>query len=321
MSNTTVNKKNIVIIELSEFSVDLLTQAVALYPLPNLKTILQFKRSSYKTNDRCNGGYLTPYAQWTSIHTGVSAKIHRQAKPDSPCDTNLKYFWQVLTAHNISIMHEGIEPRNTKPNALPRFSQRYKTAMSFFKTAYKLGCTYPIFKEILKFRLKPNKNTNPLPRYITWLDYMSGILFCKMKQKYKPQCSILFLDSLAYCQSYHWQADDHSLSSELIYNLQMLDTILGQLITHFPDDNLIIHNALSQIKTNYEQREPTSGNPIYYTGRLIALGTIYSQELNFPNHIFNHEFNHYIYNYFVPEHYKLKSEYIEDEILETLSST
>lgn len=321
MNNPTATKKNIIIIELSEFSVDLLTQAVNLYPLSNLKKVLQFKKSSYKTNDRYNGGYLTPYSQWTSIHSGVSAKTHRIITADGSENPNLKYFWQVLDGHHITTKQWGIEPYIPTPSRIPPFFQHVKTVITFLKTAFKLGCAYQIFKEIFKFRLKIKNNINLLSRYITWLDYMSTLLFCKMKQNHNPQCSILFIGSLAYCQTYHWNGDDQTLSAELVYNLQTLDKILGRLFTTFKNDTIIIHNALSQIKTKYEQRLPVSGKTIHYTGRYIPLGTIYSQDLNFPNHIFNHEFNQYIYHYFLPEYYKLKSEYIEDEAaLDTSSS-
>lgn len=301
MNKDTPTLKKLFIIELSEFSVDLLTQASQLYSLPNLSKVLQFKKSTYKTNDRYNSGNLTPEIQWTAIHAGVSV---RKMQPP------LKFCWQVLNEHAITTALYGVQ--NTEPaperslEALPTRGQRFKRNIIILKTAFKLGCTFQIFKEIIRFRLKGDKQSTLLPRYLSWIDYISTLLFCKIKQKQTPQCSILFLGSLAYCQYHHWEGDDKSLSPELVYNLQTIDKILGHVMAHFSDECIIIHNAISQLKI--------PKTPQNHTGRFIPLGTVYSQEVNFPNHIFNYEFNRYLYHYFLPESYSLKSEYIEDEV-------
>lgn len=299
MNKDTPTPKNLFIIELSEFNVDLLTQAAQLYTLPHLSKVLQFKKSTYKTNDRYNGGHLTPKTQWTAIHAGVSTR-----KMEPP----LKFCWEILKEHEITVSLSGVfntDPLEPVLTEIPSFKGRYKQNLSLLKKAFKLGCTFQILKEIFAFKLKADKQSALLPRYLSWLDYMSTLLFCKTKQKQKPQCSILFLGSLSYCQYYHWEGDEKTLCAELVYNLQTLDKILGYIFQQFPEECIIVHNALSQLKV-----PKTSG----VTGRFIPLGTIYSQEVNFPNHIFNYEFNRYLYHHFVPEHYSLKSEYIEDEV-------
>lgn len=49
------------------------------------------------------------------------------------------------------------------------------------------------------------------------------------------------------------------------------------------------------------------------TGRHIPRGTVFSNHIPFRDHIFNHEFNRYIYHYFFPEKFPLSYEFIEDE--------
>lgn len=253
--------KKLLIIELSEFNVDLLTHASQLYSLTYISKILQFKKSNYKTNDRYNSGYLTPAIQWEAIHKGLSSRHLR------PC---AKFFWQVLNDHHITTICENLEP--------------YQGYRLLLKKAFKLGCLFKILKEIFKSRFKKN---------ISQLDYLAALLFCAQKQKQNPQCSILFLRSLAYYQAHLWK------ENELEYYLKMIDKILGLLINQFPEDSFIIHNAIAQIKP----------------GQWVPLGTIYSQDIHFPNHIFNYEFRHYIFHYFLPDTYTLKSEYIEDEAI------
>jgi len=316
-SNVTENKKNILIIELSEFNVELLTKATNLYSLPYLHALLQFKKSSYKTNDRYNSGYLTPAIQWRSIHLGKSAKIHTKITKLNP-ETS-PYIWDTLEKHKINGLyhtHDRTDFDNKANNLsrLPTFSKRIKTIIYFLKKAYSLGNTLLILKIIVGFRLKTHKKMNLLARYIIWLEYVSALLFCKQKQKQQPRCSILLLNALAYCQCFYWKETASTLSEELVYSLETLDKIIGALINTFPNDSIIIHNGLSHIKADYTQADNNSGKVMNFTSRVIPMGTIFSQDIKFPNHIFNYEVNQYIYNYFLPEEYTLKSEYIEDEI-------
>jgi hypothetical protein len=41
------------------------------------------------------------------------------------------------------------------------------------------------------------------------------------------------------------------------------------------------------------------------TGRHIPIGTVYSDTIRFKDHIYNHDFNRYIFNYFKPEEFEL----------------
>src|ERR1700675_2023046 len=69
--------KNVMIIELNEFNVELLSNAAAQVSLPTISKILALPRSSYKTPDRYNSGYLEPWVQWVSIHTGTPSSQHK----------------------------------------------------------------------------------------------------------------------------------------------------------------------------------------------------------------------------------------------------
>lgn len=292
---TTTKQKNVFIIELSEFSVDLLSQAAALHALPNITKILQFKKSSYKTNDRYNSGYLEPYSQWTSVHTGMSARKHLVKQPGDPLAPELKSGWQLLNENKITTL----ESSTLKPTLLST-----KNTFILLELAYQLGCFWYIVKGLLQYRKTIRANLKNNAKMMTFADTITTFLFCRMKEKNQPHCSVLFLESLAYCQSTHWNTEDNgdgTLSEELIYNIKTIDRILGLVMNWFEDDSVIVHNALSQMKG----------------GRRIPLGTVYSQDISFPNHIFNHEFNNYIFHYFMPEKIKLKSEYIEDECVLT----
>ena len=50
------------------------------------------------------------------------------------------------------------------------------------------------------------------------------------------------------------------------------------------------------------------------TGRHIPVGTVFSNDIPFVDHMFNHEFNKYIHHYLAPEHFPLKSAQVEYKI-------
>jgi hypothetical protein len=247
--------------------------------------------------------------------------------------------------------------------------------------------------------------------FISFFDYISTLLFIQYKKKYNPQCSILFLNSLAHLQHHHWTNGTTTITPELHYGLEYIDKIFGLLFTYFPEDALIVHNALSQMNTNHEkpwilyrQKDPaqflhaldipfthveqhmTHDGHVFFknakdchrtyerlkhatinnkslfhaekntqddcklfymlkftdrldetqiitfeynnrtfsffehfdaivtrTGRHIPMGTIYSNTISFPNHIYNHDFNKYLFHYLLPDAFALSEQTEQEE--------
>lgn len=56
------------------------------------------------------------------------------------------------------------------------------------------------------------------------------------------------------------------------------------------------------------------------TGRRVPMGTIYSNQIVFPDHIFNHDFNRYLLNFLRPSQYPLlRREFVQDAVYDTLT--
>ena len=89
--------------------------------------------------------------------------------------------------------------------------------------------------------------------YISLFDYLSTLLFIKYKKRHKPRCSFLFLNSLAHLQHHHWREGAEGVTSEILFGLQYIDRLLGQLFKQFPDDAIVVHNGLSQMNSNHEK--------------------------------------------------------------------
>lgn len=438
--------KPIFIVELNEFNVDLLKQAIKDHDLPHLEKVFNFKQSSYKTNDRYNSGYLEPWVQWVSVHTGVDAKQHQIKHLGDVPDCDYQPFWQRLSKLGISTGVWGVMngARGNSPHNkfffpdpwtftekaypedlndfldLPRYlAKHYRSlkksvmlskGLRLCKGVLKSGIAWQIIKQLFVLRKRIKQLGSHHYVYISWFDQLVTLLVSKLCQRHQPEVTVLFLNSLAHLQHHHWTQKE--ATPQIIHGLHCIDQIFKSLFEAFPNHSFIVHNGLSQMNTNHEkpwvlyrQKDPQQClealglNPIrveqhmthdghaffaskqeaqvaydtlkaikiarqplfkveynahddkkiFYmlqftdkvakdvcfdldgkqvpffdlfdeivtrTGRHIPRGTIFSSDLHFPDHIFNHEFNQYIYNYYLPVKYKIQAEYIEDEELE-----
>lgn len=280
---------NVMVIEFNEFNVALLNSAVQLDTLPALERMLNLNRSHYKTQDRYNSGYLEPWVQWVSIHTGSPSTAHHIKHLGDVPDLKQKQCWETLGDAGVStgvwgVMNGG---RNKHPNVrffvpdpwtftedafpeelnglleLPRYiAQNYcdlkkgalfKKFLKLFKAVRKNGKTLFMIKEALKLR-KGIKQFGSKPfLHICFFEYLSAVLFCEYKKKHTPQVSWLFLNSLAHLQHHMWYEGEETPTPEIRYGLKIIDKIFALLWENFPNDTFVFHNGLSQMNTNHEK--------------------------------------------------------------------
>ena len=56
------------------------------------------------------------------------------------------------------------------------------------------------------------------------------------------------------------------------------------------------------------------------SGRHIPIGTVYSESIKFPEHMFNHEFNKYVNNFLAPEKFPIKMQMsVPPKVLDVVS--
>lgn len=446
MEESATQKENVLIIELNEFNTDLLTAAAKAYPLANISKLLNKHRAHYKTNDRYNSGYLEPWVQWVSIHTGTQSQKHKIKHLGDLPDLQCAQSWEILSDHNITTGIWGVmngarrnkenvkfflpDPWTFDENAypaklnnlldLPRYvSKNYRNlkvskllsqALKLFHFIFTSGQGTKIFTESFRLLASLLKRGKKPYVFISFFDYISTLLFIKYKQKYKPQCAILFLNSLAHIQHHHWKEGADGITPEILHGLQTIDKILAVITQHFPNDEIIVHNGLSQMNTNHEkpwvlyrQKDPLAflkamnlkpitveqhmthdghaffaskedcqaaydflvslkienknlfhieknaqdETKLFYqlnftddlsdkqvtfkhqqqeypffkyfdkivtrTGRHIPIGTVFSDKIKFPDHMFNHEFNKYVHHFLLPEKFSLNAKLTQTE--------
>jgi hypothetical protein len=122
--------------------------------------------------------------------------------------------------------------------------------LSFFFTWSVISKSFPkwgdLFRAILNFGF---------PHVVTYsfAELLSTIRFVDYSNKYKPDCTMIFLNLVAHAQHYYWDAEPVLQNKKLIYVARMTDRILQVLFESFPDRDFLITNGLSQMNTNHEK--------------------------------------------------------------------
>lgn len=281
--------KDVLILELNEFNIDLLKIATQTLDIPHLSALLTHKITHYKTNDRYNSGYLEPWVQWVSIHSGVPSQKHKIKHLGDIPDLTFKQSWEVLSEHQISMGIWGVmngsrqghdqvaffmpdpwtfdEPAHpdelNRLLALPRYlaknyqhlklSALLRHALTMFSFIAASGCALAILRKSISLIRDIIKRGSKHYVFIAFFDYIATLLFIKYKKQYHPKCSILFLNSLAHIQHHHWRDGAETITPEIAHGLKNIDKILGLLKKAFPHDAFIMHNGLSQMNTNHEK--------------------------------------------------------------------
>src|SRR5689334_19871254 len=88
--------RTLTLVELNEFSLPLVERAVSELPLPHLRTLLELRRSRLWTDDTEESGYLEPWVQWVSVHTGQPAARHRIQHLGEVPDLGFPQVWEML---------------------------------------------------------------------------------------------------------------------------------------------------------------------------------------------------------------------------------
>lgn len=280
--NSQASSKQMTLIGLNEFSVDLLSQGAKELKLENIRQLLSMHSATTTTDDMVEHRGLDPWVQWVSVHTGVPSSVHGIIHlGDTPSALSVKQIWETLSDAGISSGVWGAM-NATRENAthcrfflpdpwtfsekafpgelndllaLPRYYS--KNYLDVSKKQF-LGCTLRLGKFVLTsgaigdlLKQVPlvlggairNGVNNAL--LFSLFDLFSAAFFLKYKKRYQPQFSMIFLNSIAHLQHHRWGKDD--LSKDAVFGLRVIDRVLGMLFAaQRPGDAIIIMNALTQ---------------------------------------------------------------------------
>ena len=94
--------KNVLVVELNEFNVDLMTATLEKHDFPFLRRAFQFTKSNYRTQDRYNSGFLEPWVQWVSVHSGVPSFVHGIKHLGDVPHLDVEQCWETLSREGIT---------------------------------------------------------------------------------------------------------------------------------------------------------------------------------------------------------------------------
>ena len=288
-----------ILIELNEFSTDLFAKAVDSMDLPMIERVLSMQWTKTTTPDKEERHGLDPWVQWVSVHTGKPSSIHGIEHLGDISRLQEKQIWEILNERGFSVGIWGAmnakffehphclfffpDPwtvtENTHPSelnellALPRYYSKNYLKLNFVEFArssislLKFLLRPTIFKKLF-FHITLFANTlirNGLKNYVLFslFDVINATIYSIYKQKYNPDFSIIFLNSIAHAQHHHWTSET-KISKELRCSIQLIDIVLSIIFeSRTNDEDIVVLNSLSQIRSYdtsedylYRQKDP-----------------------------------------------------------------
>ncbi len=298
----------ILFLELNEFNDHLLNEAGSELGLKNIQKLTSFHKSETWTEDQYESDYLEPWVQWVSVHTGIPSSEHRVKHLSDGRETSSPQLWEKLSEMGISSgiwgamnasrrgaphcrfflpdpwtssekafpeeLNALLSPlQNTSKNYTSRPKREYLKDLIHFLKLFKVNGllghfgkgTAAVLKNAIRYRFLPFV-------FISFADELSTSLFLKYKELYKPDFSLLFLNSIAHLQHHQWRNRKISKKDPLAHGFRAIDRILGKIYAQMkPEDLLIVTNALSQ-KNTVEETPWILYRQIDHTKFLEAIG-------------------------------------------------
>lgn len=286
------------LLEINEFNPDLMQQAADELDAPNLKRLLSLKKSCTITKDKGERFGLDPWVQWVSIHTGQPSSIHGVRHLADLSSLKYAQIWETLgkaglrcgvwgamnarkgNGENINFFMT--DPWTFDQPAYPAHLNAFLALPVYYAKHYghthwvellkataKTSCfllrpsvlkaLLPIMPEMFGVLVKEGFKSHVL---FALFDLVNAVLFLEYYRKYKPDFSILFLNSLAHVQHHKWSSKTE-LGREMLVSFRVFDRILEKIFTGMkPGEPLVVVNSFTQVCTIddkeflYRQKNP-----------------------------------------------------------------
>jgi hypothetical protein len=278
------------LLALNEFNLELLKDLTERYGLKNLSRLLSLKHTKTISPDTLESDWLEPWSQWVTVHTGVRTGTHKvQHLGDVPALT-YPQIWETLSDRGFSSGIWGAmnASRGKAERCLFFLPDPWTFSESAFPSELNGLIEWPRF--VAKNRVRPIQWTamrsifaflglfirypsvlldalKLLPRVIAPIlrfreafvifgvfELLSVRFFLKMKQKYRPDFSMLFINTIAHLQHYYWDRERLSENDRYRVGFQLVDEMVGLVLeAGQADESILAMNAFSQVNTNDDE--------------------------------------------------------------------
>jgi hypothetical protein len=277
------------LIELNEFNGDLLRSIAKAHQLKHLQEALSWNRAGTWTSDEYETGFLEPWVQWVSVHTGVPSSQHGVKNLGDVPNLAEDQVWERWSRRGLNSIVWGVMNGNRRdaetckvfvpdpwtfsedayPDkyqgliALPRYLAKNYLDFSKWTAAHKgydlvktlLGSTngsdFIDGLRIFWHGVRQFGMTNAV--FIVFFEYLSAMAFIRAVERERPDAAIIFINMLAHVQHHYWKAGDGSACPQIAFAATATDEILGKILTRcgsiVGNGRVALMNALSQTCT------------------------------------------------------------------------
>jgi hypothetical protein len=291
-------KPRLLLVELNEFDPEYLSRMAARLNLRFIQTALGYKHSKTNTHDLIEHHGLDPWVQWVGIHTGKPTVQHGIRRLGATAVQTSPQIWHAVAGLGYTWGAWGVmnaplgsveECRFFMPDpwsfdevafpkylndllALPRYAARNyldidrKQALLATLRLARFFAPPGHWPLLFRFTLLATKSLlatgGNIHTFTTLLDYLSVLYFIRLRRKYRPNLSIIFLNHIAHLQHQFWTQSDHP-HPELKLGLELCNAMLSLLLVdREPQESLVLMNGLKQKNVAgqgfhvYRQRNP-----------------------------------------------------------------
>lgn len=281
--------KKILLVELNEFSTDLFERAARELSLENIGRVCEWKKTRTLTNDSYDSGFLEPWSQWVSIHTGRDSSQHKINHLGDVPNMQFPQIWERLGSAGISSGIWGVmngsrretqncaffvpDPWTFSESAYPaplndflsllRYAAQHYTSLSplrVLREAFRFGLcvlrTLPLSTTLAAMGHLLASILRYGPRNFVFFmafEELSAALFLECRRKHAPDFQLVFLNTIAHIQHHYWTEGPDKLTPQLRHGFVTIDRILGKILaSRGRDEAILFLNGLSQMNTNAE---------------------------------------------------------------------
>lgn len=278
------------LLEINEFSYDLMRSAASELGAANLKKLLRMRKSETITDDREERFGLDPWVQWVSIHTGKTSNQHQVSHLGDVPRLEHSQIWEEISDRNLSSGVWGAmnasrgkaanckfffpDPWTFSEQAHPPELNNLLAFPRYYSKNYAdldgLSVTKGIIR-LIWFCLHPARARALLPLTSTLLscvykygfqeyllfvlfDLVNAQLFALYYKKTRPDFCVFFMNSIAHLQHHKW-TNENGLSEEMSVAFTLFDKAIGIVLEAVSGDGaILVSNAFSQ-ECTYSQKK------------------------------------------------------------------
>jgi hypothetical protein len=273
------------LVELNEFNNDLLLSVAQTRGLKHVMEMLSWNHARTWTSDEYETGFLEPWVQWVSVHTGVPSSRHGVKNLGDVPNLAEDQLWERWSQHGLSSVVWGVmngdrrkaksceifvpDPWTFSEDAYPKRLQglialpRYlaKNYLDFSRlTALRKGSglvktllgsmkihDFLDGLRVLRRGMAQFGSANVV--FIVYFEYLSAMAFIRSVEQIRPDAAIIFINMLAHVQHHYWKTRDGNACPQIEFTATVVDEILGKILKRCSPQmggHVAAMNALSQ---------------------------------------------------------------------------